>query len=327
MNRNLILYGISAFALALIGFGVGAVVTNRPVPTLQDGSEIVASIDGKDFTAEELFESMKKASGASILINAIDEFIADKEVETNDNIVTLAKNQVAMYKSSITEQGGNWEDQIKEWGFEDENGLEEFFVKEEKKNTVVENYLKAELTDKQINDYYKNETFGEIVARHILISPDVEADASDEDKEAAEVKAKETANEVIEKLNNGEKWEDLVKEYSDDPGTKEDNGELSFFKKDVVAPFWEGALKLENGKYTETPVESEFGFHIIYKVEQKEKLALDEVVEDIKTTLITSELELENTFETVWIKIREKYNLELFDATINDLYKNVVSQF
>jgi foldase protein PrsA len=327
MNRNLILLGVGALALATVSFGLGVVVTDKPIPLLSDGKQIVASIDGKDFTAEELFEELKKAGGTTSLVNSIDTFIANKEVPVTEDMITSAKNQVAMYKSSVTSQGGDWTAQLANWGFNNEKEMEDYFIKENKTTLVVEKYFKDQLTEKQIKDYYADEIFGEITAKHILIKPEVSETATDAEKTEANKKAKELAVDIIEKIKNGEKWEDLVKEYSDDTGTKDKDGELTFAKGTVVDPFWDASYALKDGEYTLTPVESTFGYHIILKVKQEVKPELNEVEETIKSDLVEVEMAKENAVDKAWVKIREQYNLKIFDSVIKDLYENVSTGF
>jgi foldase protein PrsA len=327
MNRNLILLGVGALALATVSFGLGVVVTNKPVPSLSDGKQLVASIDGKDFTAEELFEELKKAGGTTSLINSVDIFIANKEVEVTEDMITSAKNQVAMYKSSVTSQGGDWAVQLANWGFKNEKEMEDYFIKEAKSTLVVEKYFKDQLTEKQINDYYKTDIFGEITAKHILIKPEVSETATDAEKTEANKKAKELAVDVIEKIKNGEKWEDLVKEFSDDTGTKDKDGELTFAKGSVVDPFWDASFALKDGEYTLTPVESTFGYHIILKVKQEEKPELKEAEDTIKSALVELEMAKDKAIEKAWVKIREQYNLKIFDNVIKDLYENISKGF
>jgi peptidyl-prolyl cis-trans isomerase C len=85
----------------------------------------------------------------------------------------------------------------------------------------------------------------EYKARHILV-----------DKE-------EDAKGIIEKLKKGEKFEELAK-VSKDPGSKDKGGELGWANKaSYVPPFAEAMSKLAKGKYTEAPVQSNFGWHVI----------------------------------------------------------------
>jgi foldase protein PrsA len=90
-----------------------------------------------------------------------------------------------------------------------------------------------------------------IRARHILV-----ADAK-------------TADLVETKLKSGAKFEDLAKQYSTDPSSKDKGGELGFFGRGtMVAPFQDAAFSLPVGQISK-PVKSPFGYHII-QVEEKQ---------------------------------------------------------
>jgi peptidyl-prolyl cis-trans isomerase C len=85
----------------------------------------------------------------------------------------------------------------------------------------------------------------EYKVRHILVDKDSEA------------------NEIIAQLKKGTKFEDLSKQ-SKDPGSKEKGGDLDWnTPATFVKPFAEALSKLEKGKYTETPVQTQFGWHVI----------------------------------------------------------------
>lgn len=85
----------------------------------------------------------------------------------------------------------------------------------------------------------------EYKARHILV------------KEEAEAKA------IVEKLKKGEKFADLAKQ-SIDPGTKDNGGDLGWATPaNFVKPFADALTGLSKGKYTETPVKTDFGYHVI----------------------------------------------------------------
>ena len=85
----------------------------------------------------------------------------------------------------------------------------------------------------------------EYKARHILVEKESEA------------------KEIIGKLKKGEKFEELAK-ASKDPGSKDHGGDLDWnLPSGFVKPFSDAMVKLEKGKYTETPVQSQFGWHVI----------------------------------------------------------------
>ena len=85
----------------------------------------------------------------------------------------------------------------------------------------------------------------EYKARHILVDKDTEA------------------QDIVAQLRKGGKFVDLAKQ-SKDPGSKDRGGELDWSPPGTyVKPFAEALAKLEKGKYTETPVQTQFGWHVI----------------------------------------------------------------
>ena len=77
------------------------------------------------------------------------------------------------------------------------------------------------------------------------------------------VKEEDEAKTIVENLKKGAKFSELAKQ-SIDPGSKESGGDLGWAApSNYVKPFSDAMTSLTKGKYTETPVKSEFGYHII----------------------------------------------------------------
>jgi peptidyl-prolyl cis-trans isomerase C len=109
---------------------------------------------------------------------------------------------------------------------------------------------KHPITDAQIQEEYdraKGQTGDkEYKARHIL------------------VETEDQAKGMIADLKKGAKFEELASKNSKDSGTKERGGDLDWNVPGVFdKQFSEAMMKLEKGKYTETPVRTRFGFHVI----------------------------------------------------------------
>lgn len=151
-------------------------------------------------------------------------------------------------------------------------------------NFTISKYWSEEITEEKANvdtyyvknpEWYKEDTQFRagseeaVWARHILIM--FGKDASQEDKDAAKKKAEE----LIEKIKAGEDFATLAKEHSGDPGSSGKGGEYLFGKGRMYADFEKAAFSLEPGQFTEIPVLTESGYHII-KLE--EKYAKDEPV-------------------------------------------------
>jgi peptidyl-prolyl cis-trans isomerase D len=94
-------------------------------------------------------------------------------------------------------------------------------------------------------------------ASHILIKATEDADQSAVDEAKSKIDA------LAERLGNGESFEELAKQNSQDPGSATSGGDLGFFGKGVMDPAFEAAVfALQEGEVSE-PVRSSFGFHLI----------------------------------------------------------------
>lgn len=112
-------------------------------------------------------------------------------------------------------------------------------------------------------DFFKNHPIGEDALKAEFEK--LKTQMGDKEYKARHVllEKESEALEVIEKLKKGEKFEDLAK-LSKDPGSRERAGQLDWnLAGGFVKPFSEAMVKLEKGKYTEAPVQTQFGWHVI----------------------------------------------------------------
>ena len=206
-----------------------------------------------------------------------------------------------------------------------DDDLKAYLALSYKRNAAIEDYAKSLVTDSEIEKYYEEKTYGNIEASHILITADYKDDATDDEKKAAEEKALEQAKELITRLNNGEDFATLAKEYSKD-GSAANGGALGEFGRgDMVDEFYEAAVKLNVGEYTKEPVKTQFGYHIILKTNQKEKPKLEEVKEEIIETLAKEKASDDDKISAkALIKLREDNNITIEDKDLKEQYENYV---
>lgn len=77
------------------------------------------------------------------------------------------------------------------------------------------------------------------------------------------------AKELIDKIKKGDSFEELARQFSKCPSGK-NGGDLGFFGKGMMVPEFErAAWSLDKGKFTEKPVKTQFGFHIIKKRDER----------------------------------------------------------
>ena len=78
------------------------------------------------------------------------------------------------------------------------------------------------------------------------------------------VETEDQAKQMVAELKKGTKFEELAAKNSKDPGSKDRGGDLDWHAPgDFDRAFSEAMVKLEKGKYTDTPVRTRFGFHVI----------------------------------------------------------------
>lgn len=318
---------IAILCLLLVG-NIILVVMGHKVK-LKDGQEVVASIDGKEYTAEELFDSLKSKHGVDTLVSLIDADIADKELskEEKEAARAEAKDYIQQIKSQYESSGYEWETVLSQYGYENEDALIDEYTVTVKTEKVIQKTIMNNLTKDEINKYYNEKIYGSYTAKHILIIPDTTTEMTDEEKEEAENQARATALEVIEKYANGENWADLVNAYSEDEGSKENEGLVeNFTYGDVDEEFLKATAALKNDEYTTEPVKSQFGYHVILRVSATEKPSLKEKEDEIKKALVDEKLNSDvDLYQNTLVNIRKKYKLDIKDTLIKNAYEKSIN--
>lgn len=293
-----------------------------------DDNTTAVSLKGAKITATDYYNEIK-TSNISKLVDIIDHQLFDEKYPSNDEEDKSVKEQINQIKETYGSNETMYLSAIQQYfGVSSEDELEEMLRLEYKRNEAVEDYIKDALSDKEIENYYNENIIGDIKASHILIKPDVDSDATDEEKQKAENKAKKEAEKIIKKLKDGEDFARLAKEYSDDTSTAKDGGNLGYFNTDDMDEnFMDAVKKLNNNEYTKEPVKTQYGYHIILKVDQKDKPKLKEVKDDIKTTLANAKLNGNSTlhYQTL-IDIREKNNIKWQDDKLEKQYNELMDQ-
>ncbi len=121
---------------------------------------------------------------------------------------------------------------------------------------------------------------GTMRAAHIMIA------AKKTDPEEEIMNASKKINEIYEKLKNGGKFETLAKEYSDDPSSNQKGGELDAFgtgtSKRMIPIFEETAFALANDGDFSAPIQTDYGFHIIKRIELKPVRSYEEMKKELQ---------------------------------------------
>ena len=153
-----------------------------------------------------------------------------------------------------------------------------------------------------------------------------------EEKNNKEKEALNKAKDIIKKLNNGEDFDKLAKEYSTDKATKDKGGDTGWFNTgDMLEEFEKAAYNLKKGTYTTTPVKTKYGYHIIYKTDEKKKPELKDVKTTIKETLVTKKLSAEKIENdkalsiNALVELRKSYGMKIEDSELKSQYEKYIS--
>lgn len=320
-------------AIMLLASGCGK------VPKLENGKEAIVTFkDGEKISVDDFYELIKNEYGLNSLISMVDKYICETEFE--DYKDTASKNADALI-NSLKEQYGS-EDKLLEAlqgsGYNTIDAYKDYAYLSYLQSHAIEEYAKTKITDKEIENYYKNDAIGDMEINHILITSNVKKDATDDEKKAAQDEAKKKANEVINKLNTAKKngediteaFTKLAKEYSEDDSNKDKGGALGKINYGSLSSKYDELVKaaksLKDGEYSTSVITTELGYHVILKVKTYEKDTLENLKDGIKETL--AEKYITNNKSSIGLNAlqhyRKEYKMEIQDDEMKKQYSNYI---
>lgn len=289
--------------------------------------ELVTFKDSKlNISTNDLYEKLKDKYGINFLIDMIDTNILNKEYEDSDSIndyVDIQVNSLRNYYKTETE----FLEYINNYGYKNVDELKEYFKLNYKRNLAVKDYLKTLISDDDINNYYNDKVTGDIEAKHILVEVKTTDSMTEDEKRTTKEDALKKAKEAITKLNEGKTFEEVSKEYSDDDATKNNGGSMGFVNTlDLDDVTRQELTKLEVGKYSTEPLETEYGYEIFLKVSVKDKPKLEEVKTHIIETLTDEKLTKDSKLQYKAMEyIRDKYEFSIKDEDLEIYYENTMN--
>ena len=284
---------------------------------LKNGEEVAIKINGENITADTLYDELREKYAQYQIIDDIDKKIFDVIYKDDEEIEEQVKNQFESYESQYNQNGQTFEDVLKSYGYKNAKQFKEELKLNIQRNKAIDDYIKDNITKKEIQKYYDENYAGDISAKHILIS------VTDE---VSEEEALEKAKNLIKQLEDGADFDTLARDNSDDPGSKDNGGDLGYFNKgQMVKEFEDAAYSLKVNEYTKEPVKTSYGYHIILKTGEKEKAELKNAKEDIIEKLLVQKKEEDKTISiTALDKIRKNYGLKFKDSKLKSIYKKYI---
>lgn len=324
MKKKVLILGVCS--LLLCGCG--------KIPTLSNGDEAVVTFkDGDMISANDFYEEIKNSFGLDTLLNMIDKYIFESEFPDE------MENGEAYAEAAIDQLRTNYETEeellqaLQYYGYQTVEAYQNFVYISYMQNVAIEAYVRNNITEEELQDYYDNDVYPDMTISHILITPDVTDDMSDEEKEEAENTAKEQIENIIDELNeakdNGENIEStfakLAKEYSEDDDTKDDGGNLGEINIGSLDSNYDELIKaansLKDGEYSTEVITTELGYHVILKTATGEKASYDDSVDSMKDAITEDKLNNDQSLMVDAIRYyRELYELDIVDSELDNQY-------
>ncbi|MDR0617882.1 MAG: peptidylprolyl isomerase [Endomicrobium sp.] len=267
-----------------VGFSLCSCKKDSPV-VIQVGNEKITDAKLNERLAATPAEYQKYASTAIGKKQFIDAILKETVVVEAAKKAGVEKREE--YKNALSAFESEQKKQLLDY----KNGL------------LIESYIKeihetVEPSDEEIQKYYDNNKalFDEPIAytvRHVLVSD------------------LQSAQNALDRLNNGESFEKVAKEVSQDTGSASNGGLVGPFKKgDLVPEFEEAVVNLKTNEMSGI-VETPYGYHIVFKVSEKKlpAISFDQAKETIRKTL--EKEKFNNWFNKQKEKLNVKVNYDL----------------
>jgi len=241
-------------------FAIGLTIAATVVGLSACGStdpDVIVETDAGDVTKEDFYEAMKSQFGDQTLRELVTEKVLSDKYDVTDEEV---EEEIESFKDELGEQFDMW---MMQQGLQDEEQLEDMI-----KMSLLQEAAMTEdvdVSDEEIEEHYERMQT-EIEAQHMLLD--------DEDE----------AEDVQQKLDEGEDFADLAEEYSVDEETAENGGDIGYFSVGEMDPNFEDAAYSMDVDDISDIVETDFGYHII-KVTDKRDVEDVEDLEDVEDSI------------------------------------------
>ena len=278
---------LSAFKFVIIRVMLVLAVLGLPAFSVavaqEDGDKVIATLNGVNITEREL----------ALAIDDMGEQYNQIPQEDRRQAVFRALMDIKLLALTAEEDGfADSANFMARMAFTRARTLHNSYFQEKVLPTISEEALK-ERYDIEIKAYPVER---ELRARHIL------------------VKTEEEAKAIIAELDGGAEFAKLAEEKSTGPSGP-NGGDLGYFAKgQMVPPFEAAAFALETGSYTKEPVETQFGWHVIYKEDERDQQppSFDQVRDQV-LQVVAREKYLEVIGEA-----REKFAIEILDDSLQE---------
>lgn len=324
MNKVAKIVGTSLLVLSLTGCGT-------KIPKLENGKDALITFTDseKNISVDDLYSKLKNTYGTNYIIEMIDKSLLNDLYPRDEKAEIYLNGQIEVYAKSYGSQESLL-NALQQYGYNTIDEFKDYLFLNYQRESATKDYVKENLTDSEIEKYYEKNIFGDMTVSHILIKVETNDSMTDEEKEEANKAAMEKINNIYSALDAGEKtFAELAEEYSDDEATKNVGGKLEPFNVGEMTKNFEDACKdLKVGEYLKNAVQTEYGYHIILKEDEKEKPALKEVKAKVIDLIIDEKMSDDTKLQyKALMALREKNGVTITDKDLKDNYDKMMDNY
>ncbi|EEL89007.1 Foldase protein prsA 2 [Bacillus cereus AH1272] len=257
----------------------------------KNDSATIATTTNSTITKSDFEKQLKDRYGKDMLYEMVAQDVITKKYKVSDDAVDKevekAKNQYGdQFKAALENN------RLKD---------EKDFQDQIRFKLALNEAIKQSVTEKDIKDHYKPE----IKASHILVSDENEA------------------KEIKKKLDTGASFEELAKQESQDSLSKDNGGDLGYFRAGKMTPeFEKAAYKLKPGQIS-NPVKSPNGYHIIKLTDKKDLEPYDEVKGSIRKDLEEERIADPSFGQKLLQDELKKADIKINDSDLKDTFSHL----
>ncbi|SDW86367.1 foldase protein PrsA [Marininema mesophilum] len=275
---------------------------NKPLPT--NSKKVVAEYNGGKVTEGEfnLYQNIYRflqPQAAAMMNNPkakegiVKQYVAErkivKQVKDKEKFGKAADKSLKQFEEQLKQMAA----QDKKKKKQDINSVlkEGGITKAQLRNFLVDNNKVSNFFESQVKEadlkkeYEKSDAFDKVKLNHVLIAfQPTGKDGKKKGKKRTDAEAKKLAEEVKKKLEKGDSFKEIAKKYSNDPGSKDNAGEIEDSPKNWAPAFSKAAKKEPLNKISDL-VKTEYGYHVL-KVQKRSKEPFSKVKNEIKSQQI-----------------------------------------
>ena len=276
------------------------------------GHSTVVTFKGGRLTQSSINNEMNKYDVSSYIFQIAESKILEKEYKLTAEQLKEIEDNANSIIDSYKKYGYTEEDFLVDNGFETKEDLINYLKLDYRRKLCKADYLKNIVPKEDVENYYnENNVYGQIDTKHIL----VQVTDKVSDKEALEV-----ANDIIKELKSGENFEDVAYKYND-KAILENVSFDTFSESQLDENYVQASKELEVNGYTETPVKSQYGYHIIYCINKADKPELSKIEDKIlEAVAVGSGINIDVIDYKSTIELCKKYKLEFKDKKLQEKY-------